>query len=183
MVPSLSKDVSSLRLAIPEDAWCHLVYLIITLPALLYNAALSLLRHSKCLAGLFSETIMKLCAKTLQTVPPLPSLQPCVQEPEKKIPSLGRLLLSQRENTQNILQPSATTHLSQILLMFVVYDILYTTAIAKSMQWTHTYDFTSCRFSCCVCNWVWDSTDVKRLFSVSLQNTFYLHNINFSMQL
>lgn len=80
----LWKDVSALWLAFPKDAWCHLVYLIITLPALLYNTALSLLRHLKCLAGPFSETIVKLCVKTLQTVPPLSSLQPCVQQPEKR---------------------------------------------------------------------------------------------------
>lgn len=81
--PSLREDVSSPHAAVPEDAWCHLVYLIITLPALLHNAALSPHRHLKCLAGLFSETIMKLCAKAPQTVPPLFSLQPCVPEPEK----------------------------------------------------------------------------------------------------
>lgn len=81
--PSLWEDVSSPHAAVPEDAWCHLVYLIITLPALLHNAALSPHRHLKCLAGLFSETIMKLCAKTPQTLPPLFSLQPCVPEPEK----------------------------------------------------------------------------------------------------
>lgn len=81
--PSLWEDVSSPHAAVPEDAWCHLVYLIITLPALLHNAALSPHRHLKCLAGLFSETIMKLCAKTPQTLPPLFSLQSCVPEPEK----------------------------------------------------------------------------------------------------
>lgn len=81
--PTLWEDVSSPHAVVPEDASCHLVYLIITLPALLHNAALSPQCHSKCLVGLFSETILKLCAKALQTVPPLFSLQPCVPEPEK----------------------------------------------------------------------------------------------------
>ncbi len=35
---------------------------------------------------------------------------------QKKIPPLGWLLLSQRENTQNILEPSANAHLSQLLI-------------------------------------------------------------------
>lgn len=105
--------VSSPHAAVPEDAWCHLVYLIITLPALLHNAALSLHRHLKCLAGLFSEAIMKLCAKTPQTVPPLFSLQPCVPEPWKIPP----LLLSRRENKQGHHLAVCLLHsLSQIVL-------------------------------------------------------------------
>lgn len=75
------KDVFSRR---SKDAWGHLFYLIITLPALLHRAALSLLRHLKCLAGLFSETITKLCANTPPTAPPPSILQPCVQEPERR---------------------------------------------------------------------------------------------------
>lgn len=75
------KDVISVR---SKDAWGHLFYLIITLPALLHRSALSLLCHLKCLAGLFSETIMKLCANTPPTAPPPSVLQPRVQEPERR---------------------------------------------------------------------------------------------------
>lgn len=109
------EDVGSLCPAIPEDAWCHLVYLIITLPALLHNAALSLLRHLKCLAGLFSETIMKLCAKTLQTVPPLFTLQPCVQEPEKDSSTAAQ---SKGKQTRQTLQPSASAHSHRFYWMY-----------------------------------------------------------------
>lgn len=44
---------------------------------------------------------------------------------QKKIPPLARLLLSQRENTQNTLQPPATAQLSQFLFD-IWYCILYT---------------------------------------------------------
>lgn len=42
----------------------------------------------------------------------------------KKIPPLGRLLLSQRENTQSILQPSAAPHLSQLLFDLSIFHTL-----------------------------------------------------------
>lgn len=101
MVLFLWKDVVSLCLAIPEDAWCHLVCLIITLPALLHNTALSLLHHLKCLAGLFSETIMKLCAKMMQTLPPPACLHPCVQEPEKDSSTCTTAAQSTRKHTEH----------------------------------------------------------------------------------
>lgn len=120
--PSLREDVSSRHAAVPEDAWCHLVYLIITLPALLHNAALSPHRHLKCLAGLFSETIMKLWAKTPQTVPPLFSLQPCVPEPEKDSSTAAQ---SKGKQTGPPFSPLPPLPLADFITFFASYRVLY----------------------------------------------------------
>lgn len=63
------------------------------------------------------------CVLKLQTVPPLSSLQPCVQEPEKDSSTRALAAQSKGKHTKH---PSAVCHLSQLLfdlLMSVVYDI------------------------------------------------------------
>lgn len=114
------KDVISRR---SKDAWGHLFYLIITLPALLHRAALSLLRHLKCLAGLFSETIMKLCANTPPTAPPPSILQPCVQEPERRFLQIP----AQPTGKQTEDPPPGRISIPQSLLYLLKFCYMYTT--------------------------------------------------------
>lgn len=102
-ISSFSSSQEGCHLSRSKDAWGHLFYLIITLAALLHSAALSLLCHLKCLAGLFSETIMKLCANTPPTAPPPSILQPCVQEPERRF--LHRCPVNRKTNRGSSIRP------------------------------------------------------------------------------
>lgn len=177
--PSLWEDVSSPHAAVPEDAWCHLVYLIITLPALLHNAALSPHRHLKCLAGLFSETIMKLCAKTPQTLPPLFSLQPCVPGARKRF--LHCCSVKGKTNKANPLAVCLRS-LVQILLHFCklqspILQHNYNSLILQREK--KSVELTLCmkRFSHCL---AFNSVFVTWSISESLNDCFthYLNNNN-----
>lgn len=109
------------------------------------------------------KTIMKLCAKTLQTVPSLSTLQPCVQEPEKDSSTAAQSKGKQTKHPLADCHPSFSPLFLNLLIQYCMLFIFYRKIQGNSYYLTHKnvgifipgfhYLFTSlCRCNFCVCH-------------------------------